>query len=71
MAQIFNGPLGMGEDAEEVQANVAAQVSFMVLGLKPGQTLIVERRHDDREMFRVVVRRGITAADFLPEKGHL
>lgn len=47
------GPIGMGETREEVQAAVAAQVSMLVLTMKPGQVLTVECREDDREMFRV------------------
>lgn len=49
----YPGPIGVGETREDVQAAVAAQVSMLVLTMRPGQVLTVECRDDDREMFRV------------------
>lgn len=45
--------VGMGETEDEVVGNVAAQVALMVAELQPGQTLVVERRANLAEMFRV------------------
>lgn len=45
--------VGMGDTEDEVVGRVAAEVAFLVAGMRPGQTLTVERFDDPAEMFRV------------------